>query len=290
MSDENEIAEILEDLHDRARDEIADTCWCAFANIVDGGIQVIRDGVGKANAITITCQISTGPWAGAQVAALCGQPLGSGWDTRALKPGARVLLNFLDGKLSGTVVAVATVPGGAKDPVPESIAAVALTPEQLEREEVHAPPKGVGIRWYMRGAAFVVRLKGVAEGFAGELYIEADDQAASPDGKTGSFIRIVRGPDGAFAVKMRDAAGASFECYKGEASVRSPNGENVFRVTDTGGAFVGKRFDVTADLIKLDGMVLMNVPAGAPIIPTMAALRGVSGPTGAPSVSVVIGT
>lgn len=290
MSEENEIAEVLEDMHDRARDLVADTCWCAFANILEGGIQVIRDGLGKANGITITCRISTGPWAGSEVAALCGQPLGSGWDVRALKPGARVLLNFLDGRLDGTVVAVATVPGGAKDPVPESIAAVALTPEQLEREEVHAPPKGVGVRYYMRGAAFVVRLKGTQEGFAGELYIEADDQAASPDGQNGSFIRIVRGPDGQFAVKFRDAAGASFEAYKGEASIRSPNGENVLRVSDTGGAFVGKRFDVTADLIKLDGMTLVNVPVGVTPTPAMAALRGPSGPTATPSVGMVIGT
>lgn len=286
MSDENELAEVLDDMHDRARDLIADTCWCAFANILEGGIQVIRDGLGKANGITITCRISTGPWAGSEVAALCGQPLGSGWDVRALKPGSRVLLNFLDGRLDGTVVAVATVPGGAKDPVPESIAAVALTPEQLEREEVHAPPKGVGVRYYMRGAAFVVRLKGTQDGFAGELYIEADDQAASPDGQNGTFIRLVRASDGKFAVKLRDAAGAYVEVHDGTVTCGSPDGLNVTQLSNDGFIVGAKKITLKAseDLTCLGGSgIYLNYPdtAGPPSATNGGVVFGKNLPPGA---------
>jgi len=196
---------------------------------------------------------------------------------------------FVDIDDSGVGYILGRIPGGEDNPIPKSAAGVATTLDALSTTQVIEPPKGVGIRNYIRGAPYVIRLKGTQEGYCGELYIETDDQADSPDGKNGSFIRIVRDPTtGKFAIKLRDATGASITILDGIIVLQSPNGENAIRVGDDGIFLSGTDIGISAsNTLSLQGGIYMNATDPLSAQP---AIRGTSGQTGIPSLSVFIGS
>ncbi len=165
------------------------------------------------------------------------------------------------------------LPGGVNRTIPRNAAGVDMSGNGLAKTQVNMPPKGVGIRYYIRGGAFVIKLKGVKENYKGELYIEADDASDSPDGKTGTFIRIVRDQtSGKMAVKMRDATGAGVTCIDGAVLMQSPDNENTLQLDNDGFHFNGKLFEVNAPTARIDGSIFLNYPIGVPPTPATGAV------------------
>ena len=178
------------------------------------------------------------------------------------------------------------LPGGINRAIPRNAAGVDMSGAGLAKTQVNMPPKGVGVRYYVRGAAFVIKLKGTLANYKGELFIEADDAADSPDGKTGTFIRIVRDPTtGKMSVKIRDATGANIGCLAGTAYMASPDGNNFIQASDGNVTIKGKDISITADRsLRMDGTILENYGASpAPPIPADAVLKGIDGVSGIPS-------
>lgn len=262
-------------------------CFSALARVVDtekDPIHVLQDG--DANGITVTCEILTGPFAGAEVVALCASPLGS-WKWSPIAPGARVLLQLVDGHLDGVVVATHVVPGGKENPIPKAVAGIAVDEKGLAANEVVAPPKRTGLRFYMRAGMFIVRLKGKQDDFASAFAVECDD---------GAFFRCVWNSGvGAYAFKVKDAKGAWLSIVDGAVQAATPNGKNGFILSDEGATFNVDIFRVAASsAIVLDGLILENMPGDAPLTtPTNAAIYGPGGTagacTGVPSVKHFIG-
>lgn len=191
---------------------------------------------------------------------------------------------------------IGALPGGINRKIPRNAAGVDMSGNGLAKTQVNMPPKGVGIRYYVRGAAFVIKLKGVQDNYKGELFIEADDAADSPDGKTGTFIRIVRDlTTGKMAVKMRDATGASVTCVDGAVLMKSPDQKNSIQLSDEGISILGAAVTIQGEkMVKIDGsFVPINVPDAALTVPatlaTMTALRGPTGVAATPATSVFIG-
>jgi hypothetical protein len=264
-------SELLEALQQDPSGGGAQPCSAALARVVDESpTHVFHDG--DENGMNVRCMVLTGPFVGAEVVAMVSCPVGGGFESRPLRAGMRVLVQFLDGWVDGLVVVTASVPGGKENPLPKAMAGLAVDEGGLQAAQLVAPPKGVGVRYYVRGAGFVVRLKGTKPDFKGELYIEADDQANSPDGQNGTFIRLVVDQEGNACIKLRDAYGAFVQVYKGKILMQPPNGESTFQLSDDGLDFNGKAFNVTADLIKLDGTVMLNVdPTTPPVLPNGSA-------------------
>lgn len=262
-------AEIAELLATNPNDHADAVCWSALGRVVDDDPTFVY-GDGDESGMTVTCQVLTGPFQGVEVAAMVASPLGSGVKMSPMLPGTRLLLNFLDGDLDGLIVATASVPGGKETPFPKAAAGMKLDEEGLAEAEIDAPAKGVGKRFYIRGAAFLIRLKGAQDGFAGEFYLEADDAADSESGENGTYIRVVRDPStGKFAIKLRDATGASFTLVDGAGILASPNQENTIQVDDDGVHVNAKLFEVNAPTCRLDGSIFLAYPPGVPPNPSL---------------------
>lgn len=286
MSDESELAELLAQDPNR---EAARTCWSALARVVDDDPTFVY-GDGDESGMTVKCMILTGPFAGAEVPAMVSCPLGSGTELNPLRGGNRVLLQFMDGNLDGLIVATASVPGGAENPLPKAMAGIAVTEEGLKTNRLVKPGKRVNLRFYIEGAAFLVRLKGAQEGFAGELYIEADDAKNSPDGKNGTFVRIVRDASGSFGIKARTAEGAYVNLLKDTVSASSPSAESQIIISDEAVDITAKVFRLNAGTAVMNGTFLVNMPPLLPPLPIRAAFVGPTGVAGVPSTSFFIGT
>lgn len=262
-----ETAALAEALEQDPHKDSRERCYKALARVVDDEPTYVWQ-EGDSNGMTVRALLLTGPFLGCEVVAMISCPLGGGFETRPLRAGQRILIDLLDGRPDGICVATASVPGGRENPLPKAMAGLAVDEGGLQAAQLVAPPKGVGIRHYVRGAGYVIRLKGTKPDFKGELYIEADDQANSPDKQNGTFIRLVVDGEGNACIKLRDAYGAFVQVYKGKVMMQSPSGENTFQLSDDGLDFNGKAFRVTADLLKLDGTILMNIdPATPPVAP-----------------------
>lgn len=267
-----EAREIAEAIAPRAPEGDAE-CWVALARVTDDDPTFVYND-DESSGMSVQVQILTGPFAGSTLPAMMSSPLGSGVTMRPIKPGLRVAVMFVDGTVNGLALVLCTVPGGKETPLPTAVAGVKVDEEGLAKNEIHAPGKGVGLRFYIQGAAFVVKLKGTQKEFAGELYIEADDAKNSSDGN-GTFIRIVRDQaSDSFAVKLRTAEGASITAFKKTVTISSPNGENNLWVDDTGGHFNGKLFDIQADTVQAFGTILLNYSPLLP--PPVAGIGGVA--------------
>lgn len=276
MNDAGEMAALLESDPNR---EAHVLCWQALGRVIDDDPTFVY-GDGDASGMTVSCMVLTGPFAGAEVAAMVSCPLGSGTKLSPLLAGTRLLLSFLDGTIGGLVVAMASVPGGKENPFPKAVAGVAVSEDGLAEAEIDAPAKGVGKRFYVRNAPFLIRLKGPG----GELYIETDDAADSPSGENGSFIRMVRDPStGKVAIKLCDASGASVTCVDGAVLCQSPNQENTIQVDNDGIHVTAKLFEVNADAVRLDGSIFLAYP---PIPPTPAVGGAVVAQLGGPVAGV----
>lgn len=271
----------------------------ARARVIDSdGITVHTSDDGQTvYGYSVECQVTSGKFVGCTAVAVVTCGIGEEIP-RLPQPKQTLLLAFLDGTPDGDVLVVGTVPGGLERPIPRAAAGIAVDDGAgLRSTQVNAPPKGVGIRNYVRGAPYVIRLKGTQDGFAGELYIETDDQADSPDGQNGSYIRIVKDPStGKFAIKLRDASGASVTCIDGAVLLSSPSGANQIQISDDGIAVTCTSFSVqSSQTIFLNaGSIGLNVPLAAAagvMVPggLFSAIHGVSGVAGVPSVSVFIG-
>lgn len=260
-------------------------CWSALARVVDEDPTYVFDD-GDSNGMSVTCMVLTGPFSGAEVQAMVSCPLGGGFESRPLKGGMRVLLHFLEGKADGHIVAVASVPGGRENKLPKAMAGLAVDEGGLQTSQLVAPPKGVDLRFYIRGAAFVVRLKGAQDGYCGEFYLEGDDGDAQ--GFNNTFFRLALNPTTKkLAIKAKLADGTEMALDDGVASLTS--GENSLQVSKSDVRAMCKTFYVEAATIALNGNVLVNCPPGLPPLPVMAALRGVAGPSGVPSIGFFIG-
>jgi hypothetical protein len=265
--------------------------WSAIARVdADDACYVHEESEGQLTGISVECVIVDGPLVGARVNARIASPIG-GWQSTPVKRGDHLLLALTHGSLNGPIIAAGKLPGGLEQPLPKAVAGVATSAETMGKEEIHAPGKGVNVRWYVQGAAFLIRLKGAIDGFAGEFYLEADDQKTSPDGKNGTFFRLVRdAADGVFGLKLRSALGAFLQ-VKGQAVViQSPNGLYRIEVNDDGVWLVGDGTAISlTKLIAIDGPTLINMPKGLPPTPVNAAIYGVSGVAGVPSLTTYIG-
>ncbi len=290
ISDAADFAEALEqDPYDGAHQE----CWSALGRVVDEDPTCVFS-EGDANGMNVTCMVLTGPFVGAEVTAMVSCPLGGGFETRPIKAGMRVLLHFLEGRVDGMAVAVATVPGGREHPLPRAMAGVAVDEGALQDEQLIAPPKGANIRFYVRGGAFLVRLKGKtinvdpAKAFVGEFYVEGDD--GDERGFNNTFIRLAGNPDtGKLSIKLKTADGAEVALDDGTVSLTSPNGQSSVQVSDDDIRILGKTLYVGVDTFVVNGTTLFNVPPGMAPIPPMAAIHGPTGIAGVPSTSVFIG-
>jgi hypothetical protein len=228
------ISELLEAIHTDPSGGAARECWSALARVVDEEpTYVFHDG--DENGMNVRCMVLTGPFVGAEVVAMVSCPLGGGFETRPMSKGQRVLLHFLEGRVDGHIVAVASVPGGAENPIPKSIAGVPLTSEgvtdqgQAEanradqpRAWMRAPPKGVGLRDYLRGAISVTRLKGMlASFFSG--WVVAGDDGATIQMSWNDFLK-------AYAIQLKDALGAQLSIGGGVVALISPDGKTRIEV------------------------------------------------------------
>ena len=183
-------------------------------------------------------------------------------------PNQTLIIGLIDEDNDGqNWVVLGLLPGGAARPIPKAAVGLDVTTGGLKSAQVNAPPKGTAVRHYVRGADFTIRLKGAQENFAGEFYLEADDQGNSPDGQNGSFIRLYRVPDmlaaadptlkDKFCLKLSDATGASIQILNGRILASSPNGQNFIDISDDGIIFKGKMLSSIADNANtLDGNVV----------------------------------
>lgn len=263
-------------------------CWSALARVVDDEPTfVFADG--DANGMTVECMVLTGPFQGATVAAMVSSPLGVGFDVGPIRAGQRLLLHFLDGTLDGEIVAGAVVPGGAANKIPTAVAGVKVDEAGLDQMRVIAPPKGTGIRYYVRGSQFVVRLKGAQKDFVGEFFVEGDDGAAP----NSTAIRMALDPtSGKLGVKIRDAAGAYVQIGQGAAVLSSANGENKIEVTDEGVSIMGTVVTIAGDQLTdiHGGAVLLNMPTGVPPVPGVSSVaQGPGAPLNTFSATVHVG-
>lgn len=260
-------------------------CWSALARVIDEDPTYVFDD-GDSNGMSVTCMVLTGPFSGAEVQAMVSCPLGGGFESRPLKGGMRVLLHLLEGRVDGHIVAVASVPGGRENKLPKAMAGLAVDEGGLQTSQLVAPPKGVDLRFYIRGAAFVVRLKGAQDGYCGEFYLEGDDGDAQ--GFNNTFFRLALNPTTKkLAIKAKLADGTEMALDDGVASLRS--GANTIQVGKDDMKILGNTLYIDVGTLAMNGTILANCPPGLPPLPVMAALRGVAGPSGVPSIGFFIG-
>lgn len=232
----NEASDLSEALERDPREDSQQLCWSALARVVDDEPTYVWQ-EGDSNGITVTCMVLTGPFEGVEVAAMVSCPLGSGLQVSPMAKGQRVLLHFLDGSVTGGVVAVASVPGGKENPIPPSIAGVPLDSKGMEeqgsaaknnatqpRAVLFAPPKGIGHREYYRGAIKVIRLKGQQSDFFSGFVVSADD---------GTTIQMSwNGLTSSYGVQIKDKAGAQLAIGDGIAALVSPDGKTRIEVSN----------------------------------------------------------
>jgi hypothetical protein len=231
-------AELAEAFEHDTNDGAKALCWKALARVVDESPTFVWQ-EGDSNGITVGCSILTGPFTGCEVRALVACPLGGGLEVRPLRKGQRILLDLLDGRVDGLIVASAGVPGGKEDPIPSVIAGVPLTSSTLEdkgqtaagtadapRSWLRAPPKGIGLRDYLRGGIAVTRLKGKQSDFFSGWVVSADDGAVvqmSWNGLTESY-----------GFQIKDKQGAQLSVNDGIAALISPDGKTRIEVSNDG--------------------------------------------------------
>lgn len=271
----------------------------AIARIDDGedgadAVSVLTNDAGDVIGFTAEVLVLTGAFANMRIVAAITAPIGSEVPDLP-QPGTSVMVAFTSHEPSTGAYIIGQIPGGTRV-IPKATAGIAVSDDGLANTQVRMPPKGVGVRHYVRGAPYLIRLKGAQPDFRGEFYVEADDADKSPDGQAGTRICIAMDPStGLFAAKMREASGASITCVDGAVLISSPNGQNSIQISDDGIFVCATYFTIQANsLVKIDGATIaLNVPA--PLIPSLvpgspfAALYGVSGPSGIPSTGVFIG-
>lgn len=256
-------------------------CWSALARVVDDDPTYIFN-EGDANGITVTCMVLTGPFVGAEVAAMVSCPLGGGFETRPLKPGMRVLLQFLEGRVDGLVVATATVPGGRENPIPTVVAGVAIDESGVDRGRLFAPPKGVGDREYYRGGIKVIRLKGLQDDFFSGFVVTADD---------GTAIELRwNGLDQEYLIEAKGKSGERLAVGSGFASLMSSDGNSCVQVSNDGVFIRGPNVTVHGDnCAQIDGG-MVNIGLGLlPPTPANACAVGPAGPVNIISTKVFVG-
>ncbi|HEU4411192.1 MAG TPA: hypothetical protein VFS43_38420 [Polyangiaceae bacterium] len=255
--------------------------YCAIARVDDDDPINILERDGQVLGMAVDCTIVDGVFVGCRVAAKLCAPLGQATPNLP-GPGDYIVLMLPHGHLDGPILATHAMPGGIAKPMPSAVAGIDVSNvEALSKVQLVAPPKGVGVRHYIRSAPYVVRLKGTAE-----LYLDADD---------GTFIRILKDPStGKMGAVMRDGTGAQIQVSGGVASMTSPDGSSVLAVENGKVKIVTDELTLNAKVQKQDGLILHNVPPNAPIVPgtpgPMNAIRFGSGPPAhAPSAGTFIG-
>lgn len=269
-------------------------CWKALARVIDEAPTYVWQ-EGDSNGITVACTILTGPFTGAEVTALVSGPLGGGLEVRPLRKGQRILLDLLDGRVDGLIVATAGVPGGKEDPIPSVIAGVPLTSTGLEeqgsaaansadqpRGRLYAPPKGVGDREYYRGAIKVIRLKGKQDSFFSGFVVSGDD-GASIEMRWNSLEQ-------SYLTEIKDAQGARLSVGGGFASLFSPDGKTSVQVSNDGVYIGGKKVTVYGETCaQIDGGVVLLGMGVTPPTPVNACAVGLVGPANVISARVYVG-
>lgn len=215
--------------------------WSAIARVTsDDATYVHEEEPGKVTGISVECTVLAGPYTGATVQAKLAAPIGPGFHAAPVAKGDTLILTLVDGHLGGLVIATGKLPGGYETPMPTAVAGLKTDADGLSKDVVQAPGPGIGHRFYIQGAPFLVRLKGIEEGYAGEFYVELPD---------GAFIRGVRHPkDGKWALVLRDAGKASVQVHNGKATLQSPNGNEMLMIDDAGVHVSGKLFEILSEV------------------------------------------
>jgi hypothetical protein len=266
-------------------------CYRALARVDEDGEFVLKEG-DKIMGSAVGCRILTGPFVNCDVVAKVATELGGGYSSRCIKPGADILIDLLNGKIDHMVFATNSVPGGLNTPLPNAIAGIDISNEESKgKVNLTAPGKGVGLRYYVQGAAYAVRLKGHQPGFAGEFYVECDD---GPANGTGTLIHLrMNDQTGKMMVMLRDADGAQIEVHDGKAVLSSPDGSSILSLDNGKIAIVTDELQVNAKVQVYAGLIMHNLPialAASPVsLLPFAALRGPTGLAGVPSTGTFIG-
>jgi hypothetical protein len=232
--------------------------------------------------LAVTCTIVDGPFLGAEVAAKLMAPLGQEAPTPP-RPGQIVMLQLPHGHPDGGCYCAHVVPGGASTPMKGAVAGVDMTdPEKAGAYQVTAPPKGVGVIDYLRGAPRAVRLKGKSDGFHAEFYVDADD---------GTYIRLIWNPaTQSYGVKVSDHKGGFFQQCNGEFSAQSPNGENGLYLTDEGLKIIASRVEIRTEKdVVVEGSNIMLNQGDVPPTPVSGVAITVAGPVNVTSQTVFVG-
>lgn len=287
-------AEFAEALEQDPDDGGSVRCWKALARVVDEEPTFVWQ-EGDSNGITIRCMILTGPFTGCEVQALLSAPLGGGLEVAPFRKGQRILIDLLDGRVDGLIVATASVPGGKEDPIPKSIAGVPLDSSGLENQAdprennaqrpraiLFAPPKGIGHREYYRGAIKVIRLKGLQDDFFGGFVVSADD-GTSIEMRWNSIEK-------SYLVDIKDKTGARLSVGSGFASLFSADGQSSLQVTNGQVLLQSDIVQIVAkQAVKIDGgFVMLNMKL-LPASPANGAAYSVAGPANIISAGVFIG-
>lgn len=267
----------------------------APASIIPGSVTVLKSDDGTmVIGFTVGVLVLAGEFANNETTAIITAPLGSEVPNLPVE-GTTLLVAFTEGVVDKGCYVIGQIPGGQRA-IPVKSAGISVSEEGLATSQVRQPPKGVGIREYVRGAPYLIRLKGAQPNFRGEFYVEADDADQSPDGQAGTRMCIAMDPTTQrFAAKIREATGASVTCVDGAVILSSPNGENSIQISDDGIFICATAFTVQANaLVKIDGAtVMLNVSVAESLtcVPgsPLAAIHGVSGAAGVPSSTVYIG-
>lgn len=271
-------------MNDDPIDEPAEPrAYAAVARVVDDDpLDTLLDETGAVLGIKADCTILGGPFAGALVSAILLAPLGQESPTPP-QPGQTVMLMLPTGHPDGGCYCAHVVPGGKGRPMKSAVAGVDMTDAtKASAYQVNAPPKGRGVINYLRGAPYVVRLKGKSDGFHADFYVDADD---------GTFIRLLWSPQTqSYQIKLRDSKGAYLAVGDGSVSMQSANKENGVYVSDDGVKILGQRVEVrtTADVTVEGSNILLN-QGDVPPTPTTGVAYSVAGPVNVVSQTVFIG-
>lgn len=254
----------------------------APASVIDDSANVLKSDDGETViGFTVSVLVLSGEFANATTVAVISAPLGSEVPNLP-QNGTTLLVAFTEGVVDRGCYVIGQVPGGGR-PIPLGSAGVAIDNDGLETTQVRQPPKGIGVREYIRGAPFVIRLKGKQKDFVGEFYVEFDD---------GAFLRGTWDPtSNGIGLSMKDAKGAFVSITGGAIQLIAPGKSSLLEVSDDGVTISSnKAVLIQGSTVKIDGSpTLINVPiAGVP--PTPAVNGAAIGSTpGVASTTVFVG-
>lgn len=281
VSDLEAVSDIAQALEQDPYDGAHELCWTALGRVTDDDPTYVFN-EGDESGMNVGVMVLTGPFTGCEVRAMISCPLGSGFKTSPIRGGQRVLVHFLEGKVNGLCVVAANVPGGVENPLPTVIAGVPVDEGGLDKNEVTAPPKGVGSREYYRGAIKVIRLKGKQDDFFSGFVVSADDGT--------SLEMRWNSVDQEYVIVAKGKKGERLQIGGGIAGLFSPNGKNSVQVSDESVFINAEKFKAYGSTCaEVDGGMVLVGMGVLPPTPANACAVGPAGPANVFSTKVYVG-